>query len=47
MECGICHVAYLTSEDGRIPIVYLSWPEIELLAAAPAVVPEDSRTTGH
>ena len=30
VECGIYHVAYLTSEDGRMSILYLAKPRIEL-----------------
>lgn len=29
--CGIYHIPYLTSEDGEMPILYLSLPEIEFL----------------
>jgi len=29
--CGIYHIPYLTSEDGKIPILYLSQPIIEFL----------------
>lgn len=29
--CGIYHIPYLTSEDGEMPILYLSQPEIEFL----------------
>ena len=29
--CGIYHIPYITSEDGEMPIAYLSKPEIELL----------------
>jgi len=29
--CGIYHIAYLTSEDGKMPILYLSQPKIEFL----------------
>jgi hypothetical protein len=28
--CGIYHIAYFTSEDGEMPIVYLSMPQIEI-----------------
>jgi len=31
VECGIYHIAYLTSEDGKMPILYLSQPKIEFL----------------
>jgi transglutaminase-like putative cysteine protease len=29
LPCGIYHIAYFTSEDGEMPIVYLSTPQIE------------------
>jgi hypothetical protein len=29
--CGIYHIPYLTSEDGEMPILYLSQPEIEFM----------------
>ena len=29
--CGIYHIPYLTSEDGKMPILYLSQPQIEFL----------------
>jgi hypothetical protein len=29
--CGIYHIAYFTSEDGEMPIVYLSMPKITIL----------------
>ncbi|MHC4745281.1 MAG: transglutaminase-like domain-containing protein, partial [Planctomycetota bacterium] len=29
--CGIYHIPYLTSEDGEMPILYLSQPQIEFL----------------
>jgi hypothetical protein len=28
LPCGIYHIAYFTSEDGEMPVVYLSMPEI-------------------
>ncbi len=31
MECGIYHIPYFTSDGGRMPILYTSIPEIELL----------------
>ena len=31
LSCGIYHVAYLTSEDGRMPLLYLSQPQIVML----------------
>jgi hypothetical protein len=31
LECGIYHIPYLTSEDGGMPILYLSMPKIELV----------------
>jgi len=31
VKCGIYHIAYLTSEDGSLPIVYLSSPKIDIL----------------
>lgn len=30
LTCGIYHIAYFTSEDGEMPIVYLSMPKIEI-----------------
>ncbi len=35
VACGIYHIAYLTSEDGAMPLVYVGRPEIELLGARP------------
>lgn len=29
LRCGIYHIPYLTSEDGKMPVVYLSMPKIE------------------
>jgi hypothetical protein len=29
LRCGIYHIAYFTTEDGEMPIVYLSLPQIE------------------
>lgn len=29
--CGIYHVPYLTSEDGEMPVVYLSKPQLEIV----------------
>ena len=29
LRCGIYHIAYFTSEDGEMPILYLSMPRIE------------------
>jgi len=31
VDCGIYHIAYLTSEDGVMPIVYLGEPRVEFL----------------
>lgn len=31
LDCGIYHIAYFTTEDGRMPIVYVSMPRIEIL----------------
>ncbi len=31
LKCGIYHIPYLTSEDGSMPILYISMPKIELL----------------
>jgi hypothetical protein len=31
MECGIYHIAYVSSEDGSMPILYVSWPKMEYL----------------
>lgn len=45
--CGIYHVAYLTSEDGGFPLVYLSRPDIEMVAdrtgSAPLDIPRASQ----
>jgi transglutaminase-like putative cysteine protease len=30
--CGLKHIAYFCTENGEMPIVYLSMPKIELLA---------------
>lgn len=30
LECGVYHIAYFTTEDGEMPIVYLSMPEIKI-----------------
>ena len=30
LECGIYHIPYFTSEDGEMPILYLSMPQIEI-----------------
>ena len=29
LRCGIYHIAYFTSEDGGMPIMYVSMPKIE------------------
>jgi transglutaminase-like putative cysteine protease len=29
LRCGIYHIAYFTSEDGEMPILYVSMPKIE------------------
>jgi hypothetical protein len=31
LACGIYHIPYFTSEDGQMPILYLSLPKIEVL----------------
>ncbi len=31
LPCGIYHIPYFTSEDGEMPIVYLSLPKIEVI----------------
>jgi hypothetical protein len=31
LRCGIYHIPYFTSEDGEMPIVYLSMPRIEVV----------------
>lgn len=31
LVCGIYHIPYFTSEDGEMPIVYVSMPKIEIL----------------
>ncbi|UCG46714.1 MAG: transglutaminase domain-containing protein [Phycisphaerales bacterium] len=33
VNCGIYHIPYITSEDGKMPILYLSMPKIELVAS--------------
>ena len=33
VNCGIYHIPYITSEDGRMPILYLSLPKVELIAS--------------
>jgi hypothetical protein len=33
LRCGIYHIPYFTSEDGEMPIVYVSMPRIEVLQA--------------
>lgn len=33
LRCGIYHIAYFTSEDGEMPIVYVSMPSIEVVTA--------------
>ena len=34
LNCGIYHLPYFTSDDGQMPIVYLSLPDIEWVAEA-------------
>jgi transglutaminase-like putative cysteine protease len=29
LPCGIYHIAYFTSDDGEMPVVYLSMPKVE------------------
>jgi len=29
LRCGIYHIPYFTSEDGEMPILYVSMPKIE------------------
>ena len=31
LKCGLYHIPYFTSEDGNMPIVYLSMPKIKML----------------
>ena len=31
LPCGIYHIAYFTTEDGEMPVVYLSMPKIEIV----------------
>jgi hypothetical protein len=31
LSCGIYHIPYLTSEDGEMPIVYVSMPRVEII----------------
>jgi transglutaminase-like putative cysteine protease len=31
LKCGIYHIPYFTSEDGNMPILYVSMPRIEML----------------
>jgi Transglutaminase-like superfamily len=33
LACGIYHIAYFTTEDGEMPILYLSMPKLELKPA--------------
>lgn len=33
LDCGIYHIAYFTTEDGDMPILYLSMPRLELTPA--------------
>lgn len=33
LACGIYHIPYFTSEDGEMPIVYVSMPKVEILEA--------------
>lgn len=33
LECGIYHIPYFVTEDGHMPILYRSMPNIEMLAA--------------
>ena len=33
LRCGIYHIPYFTSEDGEMPIVYISMPRIEVVQA--------------
>jgi hypothetical protein len=33
LRCGIYHIPYFTSEDGEMPIVYVSMPRIEVVPA--------------
>jgi hypothetical protein len=33
LQCGIYHIPYFTSEDGEMPILYLSMPKIEIVEA--------------
>ena len=35
MECGLYHIPYFTSEDGEMPIVYLSMPRITIVETKP------------
>lgn len=30
-KCGIYHIAYFATDDGEMPIVYLSMPKIEIV----------------
>jgi transglutaminase-like putative cysteine protease len=32
--CGIYHIPYFTSDDGRMPVLYLSLPNIEVISAS-------------
>lgn len=36
LDCGIYHVPYFTSEDGEMPILYLSMPKLEVIRGRPA-----------
>ncbi|MCF6177434.1 MAG: hypothetical protein L3J71_16895 [Victivallaceae bacterium] len=33
LNCGIYHIPYFTTEDGKMPILYLAMPEIEIIAS--------------
>ena len=33
LQCGIYHIPYFTTEDGEMPIAYLSMPKIDILKA--------------
>ena len=35
LPCGLYHLAYFTSEDGNMPIVYLSMPSIAIVDTKP------------
>ncbi len=33
LKCGIYHIPYFSTENGEMPIMYVSWPKIEIVQA--------------